>query len=51
MHLKIDDCVLEPNKTKKELICKRLGIQLNEFLSDEVAFTSFLSERAALLTK
>ncbi|MGC1932289.1 MAG: KEOPS complex subunit Cgi121 [Candidatus Nitrosopolaris sp.] len=51
MHLKIDDCVLKPNKTKKELICKRLRVQLNKFLSDEVAFTNFLSERAALLTK
>lgn len=51
MHLKIDDYVLKPNKAKKEFICKRLGVQLNEFLSDEVAFTSFLSERAALLTK
>lgn len=51
MQLKIDDCVLKPSKAKKELICKRLGVQLNEFLSDEVAFTSFLSERGALLTK
>jgi len=51
MDFKIDYHVLEPSEAKKELICKRLGIQLNEFLSDEVVFTSFLSERAALLTK
>jgi tRNA threonylcarbamoyladenosine modification (KEOPS) complex Cgi121 subunit len=51
MDFKIDDHVLEPSKSKKELICKRLQVQLNEFLSDEVVFTSFLSERAALLTK
>lgn len=51
MDFKIDDHVLEPSKAKKELICNRLQVQLNEFLSDEVVFTSFLSERAALLTK
>jgi len=51
MHFKIDDRVLEPSKAKKELICKRLGVQLNEFLSDELVFTNFLAERAALLTK
>ena len=51
MPLQIDDCVLKPNITKKELICKRLGVQLNQFLSEEVAFTNFLSEMAALLTK
>jgi tRNA threonylcarbamoyladenosine modification (KEOPS) complex Cgi121 subunit len=51
MDFKIDDHVLEPSKAKKELICKRLGVQLNEFLLDQVVFTSFLAERAALLTK
>lgn len=51
MHLNIDDCILKPNKTKKELICERLGIRLNNFLSRDVAFTNFLSEKAALLTK
>jgi len=51
MHLKIDDSVLKPNKTKKELICRRLGVQLNKFLSNDDAFTSYLSEKAALLTK
>jgi tRNA threonylcarbamoyladenosine modification (KEOPS) complex Cgi121 subunit len=51
MHFKIDDHVLEATKAKKELICKRLGVQLNDFLSDDIVFTSFLSERAALLTK
>jgi tRNA threonylcarbamoyladenosine modification (KEOPS) complex Cgi121 subunit len=49
--LKIDDSVLEPNKRKKEHICRRLGIHLNEFLSNDDAFTSYLSEKAALLTK
>ena len=51
MHFKIDDHVLEPTKAKKELICKRLGVELNDFLSDDVVFTNFLSEKAALLTK
>ncbi len=51
MYLQIDDCVLKPNITKKELICKRLQLQLNQSLSEEVAFTNFLSEMAALLTK
>lgn len=51
MHLKIDDSVLKPTKTKKELICRRLGVQLNQFLSNDDAFTSYLSEKAALLTK
>lgn len=50
-HLKIDDSVLKPSNTKKELICMRLGVQLNKFLSNDDAFTSYLSERAALLTK
>ena len=51
MHLEVDDVVLKPSNRKKELICRRLGIQLNIFLSNDVDFTSFLSERAALLTK
>jgi tRNA threonylcarbamoyladenosine modification (KEOPS) complex Cgi121 subunit len=51
MHLVIDDSVLKPSNRKKELICRRLGLQLNKFLSNDVNFTSFLSERAALLTK
>jgi tRNA threonylcarbamoyladenosine modification (KEOPS) complex Cgi121 subunit len=51
MDFKLDANVLEPSKAKKELICKRLQVQLNEFLSDEVVFTRFLSERGALLTK
>jgi len=51
MRLDQDDSVLEPSKTKKELICKRLGIEFNEQLSNDVDFLSFLSERAALLTK
>ena len=50
-NLKIDDSVLKPNKRKKELICRRLGVQLNKFLSNDDAFTSYLSEKAALLTK
>ena len=50
MHLGLDDFVLKPSNRKKELICRRLGIQLNKFLSNDVDFTSFLSERAALLT-
>jgi len=29
----------------------RLGVQLNKFLSNDDAFTSYLSERAALLAK
>jgi tRNA threonylcarbamoyladenosine modification (KEOPS) complex Cgi121 subunit len=49
MHLQVDD-VVKPSNRKKELICRRLGIQLNKFLSNDVDFTSFLSERAALLT-
>ena len=51
MHLEVDDFVLKPSNRKKEFICRRLGIQLNKFLSNDVDFTSFLSERAALLTK
>lgn len=51
MHLEVDDFVLKPSNRKKKLICRRLGIHLNKFLSDDVEFTSFLSERAALLTK
>jgi tRNA threonylcarbamoyladenosine modification (KEOPS) complex Cgi121 subunit len=49
MNFKIDDHVLEPSKAKKELICERLGVEVNDFLSDEGVFTNFLSERAALL--
>ncbi|HET7149104.1 MAG TPA: KEOPS complex subunit Cgi121 [Candidatus Nitrosopolaris sp.] len=49
--LKIDDSVLRPSTAKKELISRRLGVQLNKFLSNDDAFTSYLSEKAALLTK
>jgi tRNA threonylcarbamoyladenosine modification (KEOPS) complex Cgi121 subunit len=51
MHLDVTDFVLEPSNRKKELICRRLGLQMNKFLSNDVDFASFLSERAALLTK
>jgi len=51
MRLEQDDSVLEPSNTKKELICKRLGIESNKQLSNDVDFLSFLTERAALLTK
>jgi hypothetical protein len=51
LDLKVDNSVLKSTKRKKQLICKHLGIRLNNDLSTDSSFTNYLSERAALLVK
>jgi len=46
-----DNSVLVPSKLKRELISKRLGLDSSEYLLDDLAFTRFLSEKAALLNR
>ncbi len=46
-----DNSVLKPTKMKRELISKRLGLDLSEYLQSDDAFTDFLSEKAALLNR
>lgn len=46
-----NNSVLKPNKKKRKLISKRLGLDLTNYLQSEDAFTDFLSERAALLNR
>lgn len=47
----VDNSVLKPTKRKQALICMYLGIRLNKNLLPFKSFTTFLSERAALLIR
>ncbi len=46
-----DNSVLLPSKTKRELISKLIGLDMSKCLQNDVTFTDFLSEKAALLNK
>jgi tRNA threonylcarbamoyladenosine modification (KEOPS) complex Cgi121 subunit len=46
-----DNSVLLPSKLKREIISKRLGLNSSERLLNDLTFTSFLSEKAALLNR
>jgi tRNA threonylcarbamoyladenosine modification (KEOPS) complex Cgi121 subunit len=50
-YLDPDNSVLVPSKMKREIISKRIGLDTSEYLQNDVTFSEFLSEKAALLNR
>lgn len=50
-YLDSDNSVLLPSKMKRERISKRIGLETSEYLQNDVTFSEFLSEKAALLNR
>jgi hypothetical protein len=50
-YLDSDNSVLLASKMKRERISKRIGLETSEYLQNDVTFSEFLSEKAALLNR